>query len=143
MHQSALIQPQKRLQQTTMHEHDSSTFAYGLWTVVAFNVLPFLFFAVSFIRPKGSVEWRTLGVFIGFIVALSTEMYGLPLSIYFLTQWLIALIMWPILFLAYYRLSMRVEKEIGRQVPAQYAACRDRAPAFVPELSKPRRERAA
>jgi hypothetical protein len=35
-----------------------------MWTVVAFDVLLFVFFAISFVRPKGGVEWRTMGILI-------------------------------------------------------------------------------
>lgn len=207
-----------------------NSYAYGLWPVVVFNIALFAFFAISFIKPKKKFEWGSMSIFIGFLAALFTEMYGFPLTIFLLTsffgfsypainpfshnsghltlvllgldqsiisliilhlisgaiiftglyllhngwkeiyaskgkklvthgiyskirhpqytglflvtigflmQWpsISAIIMWPILMFAYYKLSFREEKNMVSKFGREYLVYKRTTPAFIPELN--------
>jgi protein-S-isoprenylcysteine O-methyltransferase Ste14 len=58
---------------------------FGNWWVVIFSIVVVSLFIIAFLRPFKRRNWASLGITEAFLVSLFTEMFGIPLTIFFLS----------------------------------------------------------
>ena len=61
---------------------------YYNWFLVGCYVLIVGLFIFGILRPRKKTEWRTAGMAQAWVIALYAEMYGLPLTMYLLANFL-------------------------------------------------------
>jgi protein-S-isoprenylcysteine O-methyltransferase Ste14 len=59
---------------------------FGNWWVVILSIVLVSLFIIAFLRPFKRRNWASLGITEAFLVSLFTEMFGIPLTIFFLSS---------------------------------------------------------
>lgn len=66
----------------------------GHWTLTLIMIVVGTWIVFKYLAPNSWKEWRNIGVLQAFIIALYAEMYGFPMTIYLLTNFLHVNIPW-------------------------------------------------
>ncbi len=67
---------------------ESTQPAFGAWVMTIIMIVIASWIIYKYLVPGNLKEWRNVGLIQAFIIALYAEMYGFPLTIYFLTSFL-------------------------------------------------------